>query len=115
MKSYIENQNYENVLIANQISRETEHDGTCNENSAAEPLPDNDFINWDSMTEAKNKIDECDEELHQNFIVNTPVTTDSQNFEIFKIGKNPTNITNARTNSKNTKQNSTKLEPMKIR
>ena len=62
------------------------------------------------MAEAKDKIDECDEELHQNFIVNTPVTIDSENFKMFKIGKNPTNITNARTNSKNTKQNSTKRE-----
>ena len=110
LKPYIENQNQPNVLITNEICKEIGHYGICNKNSTTEPLSDSDFISRDSMAEKNQKIDECNEEPHQNFVVNTPGTIDSQNFGTFKIGKNSANIINARTNSKNTKQNSTKME-----
>ena len=110
LKPYIENQNQPNVLITNEIYKEIGHYGICNKNSTTEPLSDSDFISRDSMAETNQKIDECNEEPHQNFVVNTPGTIDSQNFGTFKIGKNSANIINTRTNSKNTKQNSTKME-----
>ena len=64
-------------MITNEISKETGHDGICEKNSTVEPLSNNDLINRDSMAKSNHKIDKCDVEPHQNFVVNTPGTIDS--------------------------------------
>ena len=78
--------------------KKTGYDGVCNKSCITEPLFNIYFLSWGNMTETEDIIDECDEELHQNFTVNTPGTIIGQKFETFKIGKTSNNVPNARTN-----------------
>ena len=74
------------------MCKEAGHEGICNKNSITEQLCDNDFINCDGMAEIEDKIDKCNEELHQDaalsFTVNTTETTNIKITETFKIDKN---------------------------
>ena len=96
------------------MCKEAGHEGICNKNSITEQLCDNDFINCDGMAEIEDKIDECNEELHQdaalNSTVNTPETTNIKITETFKTDKTSTNIPNTKTNSNTTKEKSKKLQ-----
>ena len=70
----------------------------------AEQLCDNIFINCYCMTETEDKIDECNEELHQDAVLNSflnTIETDSKLFETFKINKTSTNVPNVVTHSRN--------------
>ena len=82
LKPYIQNQNHANELITNELCKENGYDKICNKNNITEQLCDKDFINCDSMTETKDEMDKCNEELQHiaalNSTVNIPETTDSK-------------------------------------
>ena len=56
------------------MCKKTRYEDICNKSSITESLCIA-FINLYNITETEDKINECDEELHQHSTVNTPETS----------------------------------------